>query len=47
MWVIETTNTFDEWFDALDDTNRSNVLASLIVLRRKRPYAVQTICGHG
>ncbi|MCV5116803.1 diaminopimelate decarboxylase, partial [Escherichia coli] len=21
MWVIETTDTFDEWFDALDDTD--------------------------
>ncbi|EHM0480275.1 diaminopimelate decarboxylase, partial [Vibrio parahaemolyticus] len=27
MWVIETTDTFDEWFDALDDTDRANVLA--------------------
>ncbi|EHX3959640.1 diaminopimelate decarboxylase, partial [Vibrio parahaemolyticus] len=25
MWVIETTDTFDEWFDALDDTDRANV----------------------
>ena len=44
MWVIETTNTFDEWFDALDDTNRTDILASLIVLQEKgpmlsRPYA--------
>ena len=22
MWVIETTDTFDEWFDALDDTDQ-------------------------
>ncbi|GGD70862.1 hypothetical protein [Lacimicrobium alkaliphilum] len=28
MWVVETTDTFDEWFDALDDTDRANVLAS-------------------
>ncbi|MBL4656970.1 MAG: type II toxin-antitoxin system RelE/ParE family toxin [Flavobacteriales bacterium] len=44
MWVIETTDTFDEWFDSLDDTDRTNVLASLLVLREKgpmlsRPYA--------
>lgn len=44
MWVIATTETFDEWFNALDDTNRTNVLASLIVLQERgpmlsRPYA--------
>jgi hypothetical protein len=44
MWVIETTDTFDEWFDALDDTDRGNVLASMMVLRERgpmlsRPYA--------
>ena len=44
MWLIETTDTFDEWFNALDDTNRANVLASLIVLQERgpmlsRPYA--------
>ena len=30
MWAIETTDTFDEWFDALDDIDRANVLASMI-----------------
>jgi len=44
MWNIETTDTFDEWFDALDDTDRANVLASMLVLRDRgpmlpRPYA--------
>src|SRR4051794_26707999 len=44
MWSIETTDLFDEWFDALDDTDRANVLASMIVLRERgprlsRPYA--------
>lgn len=44
MWAIETTDTFDEWLDNLDDTDRTNVLASLIVLQEKepmlpRPYA--------
>jgi hypothetical protein len=44
MWTIETTDTFDEWLDALDDTDRTNVLASLIVLQERgpmlsRPYA--------
>ena len=49
MWTIETTDTFDAWFDALDDTDRTNVLASLIVLRDRgpmlsRPYA-DTVYG--
>ncbi len=44
MWTIETTDTFDEWFDTLDDTDRANVLASMMVLRDRgptlpRPYA--------
>ena len=44
MWHIETTETFDTWFDALDDTDRANVLASMLVLRERgpmlpRPYA--------
>lgn len=44
MWLIETTDTFDEWYDTLDDTDRANVLASLLVLRGRgpmlsRPYA--------
>jgi hypothetical protein len=44
MWEITTTDTFDGWFDALDDTDRTNVLAALLVLREKgptlsRPYA--------
>ncbi len=37
MWVIETTDTFDEWLDALDDVDRTNVLASLIVLEERGP----------
>jgi hypothetical protein len=44
MWIIETTDTFDEWFYSLDDTDRANVLASMLVLRERgpllsRPYA--------
>ena len=44
MWIIETTDTFDQWFDALDDADKVNVLASLIVLQERgpmlsRPYA--------
>lgn len=44
MWLIETTDTFDKWFDTLKDADRANVLASLIVLQERgpmlsRPYA--------
>ena len=44
MWSVETTDTFDEWFDSLDDIDRANVLASMMVLRERgpmlsRPYA--------
>lgn len=44
MWWVETTDLFDNWFDALEDTDRANVLASLLVLREtgpmlSRPYA--------
>jgi hypothetical protein len=37
MWAIETTDRFDEWYDSLDDTDRTNVLASLMVLRERGP----------
>ncbi|MCB5161269.1 type II toxin-antitoxin system RelE/ParE family toxin [Marinomonas algarum] len=41
---METTDVFDEWFEALDDTDKENVLASLLLLQHKgpqlpRPYA--------
>lgn len=44
MWNIQTTDAFDEWFHGLDDTDRSNVLAAMLVLGEKgpnlqRPYA--------
>lgn len=37
MWDIDTTDTFDEWFDNLDDTDRSCVLASMLLLKEKGP----------
>lgn len=37
MWTIETTDIFDEWFDALDDIDRTNMLASMIVLQERGP----------
>lgn len=44
MWEIETTDIFDEWYDALDSSDRGNVLASLLLLQTRgpmlpRPYA--------
>ena len=44
MWQIITTDTFDHWLVALDDTDRTCVLASMLVLRQigpglSRPYA--------
>lgn len=44
MWDIETTDTFDEWFDALNDADRINVIAAMLLLKEKgpqlsRPYA--------
>ena len=49
MWIVETTDTFDEWFNALDVDDRTNVLASLLVLQERgpmlaRPYA-DTVFG--
>lgn len=38
MWQVVTTDVFDEWFDQLDDTDKTNVLASLIVLRQQGPH---------
>lgn len=37
MWVVETTTTFDHWFDALDDIDRANVLASMLLLQERGP----------
>lgn len=37
MWEIETTDTFDKWFKDLSDTDRENVLATILVLKEKGP----------
>ena len=44
MWGINTTDTFDAWYENLDDTDRANGLASMLVLQSQgqmlgRPYA--------
>ncbi len=37
MWDVNTTDRFDEWYDSLDDVDRSRVLSSLILLQEKGP----------
>lgn len=37
MWSVETTDRFDQWFDGLDDVDRSNVLAALLILEDRGP----------
>lgn len=44
MWEIVTTDTFDEWFDGLNDSDRANVIAGMLLLQEigphlSRPYA--------
>jgi len=44
MWEVITTDRFDTWYDALDEKDRTNVLAAMLVLsdygpRLSRPYA--------
>jgi len=38
MWEIITTDTFDQWYDGLDDTDRTNVLAGMLLLQEKGPH---------
>ncbi|OBX35679.1 hypothetical protein A8U91_00011 [Halomonas elongata] len=35
MWQIEQTGTFEEWYFSLDDTDRENVLAALLMLKER------------
>lgn len=37
MWQIEQTRTFEEWYFLLDDADRENVLAALLMLRERGP----------
>ncbi|CAM3447467.1 type II toxin-antitoxin system RelE/ParE family toxin [Halomonas lysinitropha] len=37
MWQIEQTRTFEGWYFSLDDTDRENVLAALLMLRERGP----------
>lgn len=37
MWSIEQTERFEAWYHELDDTDRANVLASLLLLQERGP----------
>jgi hypothetical protein len=37
MWPIEQTKTFEEWYFSLDETDRENVLAALLMLKERGP----------
>jgi Uncharacterized protein conserved in bacteria len=37
VWSIKTTDTFDAWLSAQNDTDRARVLATLLVLGLKGP----------
>ncbi len=44
MWEIVTTDTFDKWFDGLNDSDRANIIAGMLLLQEigphlSRPYA--------
>ena len=44
MWDVITTDKFDEWFDSMDDNDRANIIAGMLLLEVKgpalsRPYA--------
>lgn len=37
MWVIKTTDRFDDWLRSLADKDRTSVLAGMMVLRERGP----------
>lgn len=37
MWAIEQTETFEEWYFSLDEIDRDNVLAAILMLRDRGP----------
>ena len=37
MWNIELTDTFQNWYENLDENQRADVLASIFLLREKGP----------
>ena len=44
MWDVITTDKFDKWFGSMNDNDRANILAGMLLLEAKgpalsRPYA--------
>jgi len=44
MWDVITTDRFDRWFENMNDTDRANIIAGMLLLQEKgpsltRPYA--------
>lgn len=37
MWEVETTDLFDEWFDAQDEPTQEKVLAGMLALQKGGP----------
>lgn len=37
MWSIEQTVAFEDWYYSLNDADRENVLASILILQEKGP----------
>jgi len=37
MWDVITTDRFDEWFDSMDDNDRANIIAGMLLLEAKGP----------
>lgn len=38
MWEVITTDSFDSWFDALEDSDRISVIAGMLLLEEKGPH---------
>ena len=38
MWDVITTDRFDEWFNNMDDTDRANIIAGMLLLEKKGPF---------
>ncbi|GGY01827.1 toxin RelE [Litchfieldella qijiaojingensis] len=37
MWSIEQTETFEEWYFSLEEIDRENVLAAILMLQERGP----------
>lgn len=46
MWDVETTETFDNWFDAQTVALKEDLLAAMLILAEYSTVG-QTLCGYG